>query len=151
MPWRCCGDSLWSSACHRYFAGGAVAHANSSRRSSADAGWLQALLPVAAELFRVHSAGTLQTELQNQASLQPYVHLMAVLIVAARLCYQLDGSPRAHLPGVPPPPNWQGWARGMLACLRRQCALPLDAREACHWLARSSACVAAELACQRAW
>lgn len=55
---------------------------------------------------------------------------MAVLIVAARLCYQLDGSPRAQLPGVPPPPDWQGWARGVLACLRRQSALPLDTREA---------------------
>ena len=146
MPWRCCAASPWSSACHRCFAAGAVKHVNS--RSCADAAWLQALLPVAAELFRVHAAGTLQAELQDQASLQPYVHLMAVLIVAARLCYQLDGSPRAHLPEVPPQPDWQGWARGVLACLRRQCALPLDAREARPWLPRT--CVTARLACQRA-
>ena len=92
--------------------------------------WPQALLPFAAELLRVHATGTLQAELQSQASLQPYAHIMAVLIVAARLCYQLDGSPRVHLPGVPPPPEWQGWARGVLACLRRQSALPLDTREA---------------------
>ena len=106
-----------------------------SRCGGADAAGLQALLPVAADLFRVHVAGTLQIELQDHASLQPYAHLMAVLIVAARLCYQLDGSPRAHLPGVPPPPDWQGWARVVMARLRRQCAVPLDAREARHWLA----------------
>lgn len=91
--------------------------------------WPQALLPVAADLFWVHKGGTPHAQLQDVEHLQPYAHLMAVVVVAARLCYQLDGSGTVHVPGLPPPPDWQAWAMQALAGLRRQSNFPIAAAE----------------------
>jgi hypothetical protein len=59
-------------------------------------------------MLSIHAAASGQ-------SVDPYAHLAAALLMAAKLLYGLDGSPRQQLPGVPPAPPWLEWAQRVTA------------------------------------
>ncbi len=65
------------------------------------------------ELTKVHLLHSPLLSIRETDSGQvvnPYVSLVTMLLMAAKLLYGLDGRPRKLLPGVPPPPPWLDWA-----------------------------------------
>lgn len=53
-------------------------------------------------------------EADNRTWTSPYIYVMAVLIVAIKILYGLDGLPRNRLEGVPAAPDWCKWAESAL-------------------------------------
>jgi hypothetical protein len=76
------------------------------------------LYHAALELTKVHLLHSPLLSIKETASGQvvnPYVSLVAMLLMAAKLLYGLDGRPRQLLPGVPPPPPWLEWAHRVVS------------------------------------
>ncbi|KAI7839720.1 hypothetical protein COHA_006524 [Chlorella ohadii] len=90
----------------------------------------QALLPVALQLSSLYQPPLLLLPTQVlRPARHPWAHLMAALVVAAKLCYGLDG--RNHsVPSAPPPPAWHDWAQRQARTLASVSAYPLSIQEA---------------------
>ena len=72
-------------------------------------------------LFRFYREGTIYMRLfeaDNRTWTSPYIHVMAVLVVAVKLMYGLDGLPRARPEGLPAAPHWAKWAESALHWLQ---------------------------------
>lgn len=65
---------------------------------------------MALRLFHVYMAGCPQVWLQDDVFMHPYAHLMALVLVALKLCCQLD-APGQHLQE---PPDWHAWASAVV-------------------------------------
>ena len=50
----------------------------------------------------------------NRTWTSPYIYVMAVLVVAIKILYGLDGLPRGVLEGLPAAPEWYQWAESAL-------------------------------------
>ena len=73
----------------------------------------QALIAPALTLFRFYREGTVYMRLfeaDNRSWTSPYIYVMAVLIVAIKTLYGLDGLPRSRPEGLPAAPEWSQWA-----------------------------------------
>ena len=73
----------------------------------------QALIAPALTLFRFYREGTIYMRLfeaDNRTWTSPYMYVMAVLIVAIKILYGLDGVPRPRPEGLPAAPHWSEWA-----------------------------------------
>ena len=53
-------------------------------------------------------------ESENRHWTSPYIYLMAVLVVAIKVLYGLDGLPRNTPLGLPDAPPWTQWAQSAL-------------------------------------
>lgn len=56
----------------------------------------------------------------------PQLYLMAVLIVAIKIWYRLDGSPTAAADGMPASPDWVTWAQSAFDKLQGPVYPPAD-------------------------
>lgn len=73
---------------------------------------LQAVALVACELLKMYLMASPALSLAGLArSSDPYVNLLALIYLATKLCYGLDGGAHPRLPHVPPMPcSWPAWA-----------------------------------------
>ena len=53
-------------------------------------------------------------EVENRSWTSPYIYIMAVLIVAIKVLYGLDGLHRPAPLGLPAAPTWLQWAQSVL-------------------------------------
>lgn len=77
----------------------------------------QALIAPALMLFRFYREGTIYMRLfeaDNRTWTSPHIYVMAVLIVAIKTVYGLDGLPRTQPEGLPAAPQWSQWADSAL-------------------------------------
>ena len=78
---------------------------------------MQALIAPALAIFRFYREGTIYMRLfegDNRAWTSPYIYAMAVLIVAIKILYGLDGLARPAPEGLPAAPEWTDWAESAL-------------------------------------
>ena len=52
----------------------------------------------------------------NRSWTSPYIYLVAVLLVAIKLVYGLDGVAKPKPEGLPAAPDWVKWAESALNC-----------------------------------
>ena len=87
----------------------------------------QELGPAALRLYDIYGHGMPQLWLQDDVQLHPYAHLMAILIMAMKLCFCLDvPGPGGSSEGQP---DWQAWARAALQRARGPAGFPVTTLE----------------------
>ena len=82
---------------------------------------VQALIAPVLTLFRFYREGTIYMRLfeaDNRAWTSPHIYVMAVLVVAIKILYGLDGLPRTRPEGLPAAPEWSKWAESALRRLQ---------------------------------
>ena len=94
---------------------------------------LQALLPATLAVYRCYREGTNYMRLYELQNRSPYLYLMAVLIVAIKIWYRLDGAPTAAGDGMPASPNWITWAQSALERLQGPFYPPNDQQVFLLW------------------
>ncbi|GAB4816552.1 hypothetical protein N2152v2_003598 [Parachlorella kessleri] len=90
----------------------------------------QAVGVVGLQLYQLYRLDCPQYHLQYRVLAQAHTHAMALLLVAVKLLYGLDGRRREVVEGLPPPPDWLHWARVVMGSLQGPTALPLALEEA---------------------
>lgn len=101
--------------------------------------WLlhvQAVMLAANRVAELHLVGShdlhlplSRSDARHDGCMQPYALVMAAVVVALCMCYDLDGQAKQQLAGVGRPPDWGMWAREQLIRANRALAWPLSPEE----------------------